>query len=389
MKITFLWRENYVGYLWASSVTAKSYFVHSGILAYQNEVLSAYATELEIKKVKKMTEAISNNPAVISNYKKNFKQIKDKTLKFEKKINTINLSKITSRRLYALFENLILILNEYIKAYSWTEAHFLSGIENELYSAIAKKKFIKKSTAEIIAQLLAHKSKKLYQQYKITDQEHLLLNTVNSAARMRFQAKKTMTNLANISETLMREVARRSYLAVSQVSQLELNQLKKLLCQEVKPNLEIINHRQKNFAFMISNKYSIRTLTNRQANAIKQYEQKQTKTKKIHGFVVYPGKVTGRARIVPPLFSQEDYRTYIKSLQPKDIIIAPMTSPYLTPAFSKVAAVITDEGGLMSHAALIAREKRIPCIIGTLIATKTFNEGDRITVDANTGTINK
>lgn len=56
-------------------------------------------------------------------------------------------------------------------------------------------------------------------------------------------------------------------------------------------------------------------------------------------------------------------------------------------ACKKAAAIITDEGGLLSHAAIISREFKKPCIIGTKIATKVLKDGQKIEVDANKGII--
>jgi len=58
-------------------------------------------------------------------------------------------------------------------------------------------------------------------------------------------------------------------------------------------------------------------------------------------------------------------------------------------ACRKAAAIVTDEGGITSHAAIISRELGIPCIVGTGIATKVFKDGDRITVDADKGIAKK
>ena len=66
-----------------------------------------------------------------------------------------------------------------------------------------------------------------------------------------------------------------------------------------------------------------------------------------------------------------------------------MTRPEFLPLMKKAAAFITDEGGIASHAAIVARELRLPCIVGTKIATKTFKDGDIIEVDANKGIIKK
>lgn len=53
----------------------------------------------------------------------------------------------------------------------------------------------------------------------------------------------------------------------------------------------------------------------------------------------------------------------------------------------RAATIITDEGGITCHAAIISRELKIPCIIGTKIATQVLKDGDRVEVDANKGII--
>lgn len=55
----------------------------------------------------------------------------------------------------------------------------------------------------------------------------------------------------------------------------------------------------------------------------------------------------------------------------------------------KAAAIVTDEGGLMSHAAIVSREFGIPCVVGTKYATEVFKDGDLIEVNANNGIVRK
>ncbi len=70
-----------------------------------------------------------------------------------------------------------------------------------------------------------------------------------------------------------------------------------------------------------------------------------------------------------------------------DILVAPMTTPEYIFAMKKASAVITDTGGLMSHAAVTSRELKIPCIVGTKIATKVLKDGDLVEVDAEKGIV--
>ena len=66
-----------------------------------------------------------------------------------------------------------------------------------------------------------------------------------------------------------------------------------------------------------------------------------------------------------------------------------MTMPRYLPAMVRAAAFVTDEGGITCHAAIIAREMRKPCIIGTKIATQVLKDGDMVEVDADNGVVRK
>jgi len=70
------------------------------------------------------------------------------------------------------------------------------------------------------------------------------------------------------------------------------------------------------------------------------------------------------------------------------IFVTPMTRPEMTNSLKKVKAIITDEGGITCHASIIARELKIPCIIGTRIGTRVLRDGDLVEVDADKGIVN-
>ncbi len=72
-----------------------------------------------------------------------------------------------------------------------------------------------------------------------------------------------------------------------------------------------------------------------------------------------------------------------------EILISPMTTPDFVPAMEKAGAIITDEGGITCHAAIISRELNKPCIIGTKVATSFFKDGDLVEVDADKGIVKK
>ena len=72
-----------------------------------------------------------------------------------------------------------------------------------------------------------------------------------------------------------------------------------------------------------------------------------------------------------------------------DILVAWATNPAIVPAMKKAAAIVTNEGGLTCHAAIVSRELNIPCIVGTKIATEVLKDGDIVEVDADNGIVKK
>jgi len=98
------------------------------------------------------------------------------------------------------------------------------------------------------------------------------------------------------------------------------------------------------------------------------------------GFAASPGIAEGPARVI---LSADG----ISDLRDGEILVAPLTAPSWAPVFSKIAATVTDVGGIMSHAAIVCREYGLPAITGTAFGTKTIKTGQRIRVDGNTGKV--
>jgi len=100
----------------------------------------------------------------------------------------------------------------------------------------------------------------------------------------------------------------------------------------------------------------------------------------IEGVIGGKGKAKGKIKLV--LNSLD-----AKKIKQGDILVTSMTTPQHITAMKKAAAFVTDEGGLLCHAAIIAREMKKPCIVGTTIATQIFKDDDFVEVDANKGTV--
>ncbi|MEM2974198.1 MAG: PEP-utilizing enzyme, partial [Candidatus Micrarchaeia archaeon] len=109
---------------------------------------------------------------------------------------------------------------------------------------------------------------------------------------------------------------------------------------------------------------------------------KKSDINEVQGSVASLGHVIGRAKIV---LSQADFDKFEQG----DILVAPMTTPDFVPLMKKAAAIVTDEGGVTCHAAIISRELGVPCVIGTQMASKVFKDNELLEVKANHGVVRK
>ncbi len=102
--------------------------------------------------------------------------------------------------------------------------------------------------------------------------------------------------------------------------------------------------------------------------------------KDVRGAVASKGFVEGIVRVIKNISESS-------KLNDGDILVTSMTTPDFVVVMKKAGAIVTDEGGLSCHAAIVSRELKKPCIIGTKIATKVLKDGDLVEVNANEGVV--
>ncbi|PIN86685.1 hypothetical protein COV19_03575 [Candidatus Woesearchaeota archaeon CG10_big_fil_rev_8_21_14_0_10_44_13] len=110
------------------------------------------------------------------------------------------------------------------------------------------------------------------------------------------------------------------------------------------------------------------------------FEVEITDMNKVEGIIANKGYAKGKACLM--LSVRE-----LPRMKKGDILVTTMTAPDFVVAMKKASAIVTDQGGLTSHAAIVSRELKIPCITGTKIATQAIKDGSMIEVDANEGVI--
>jgi pyruvate,water dikinase len=100
----------------------------------------------------------------------------------------------------------------------------------------------------------------------------------------------------------------------------------------------------------------------------------------VRGFGASPGTAGGIARL---LLSAAE----LDKLQTGEVLVTTMTTPDMVPAMTRAAGIVTDEGGMTCHAAIVSRELGVPCVVGTRNATKLIADGSPITVEGKTGSV--
>lgn len=118
-------------------------------------------------------------------------------------------------------------------------------------------------------------------------------------------------------------------------------------------------------------------------NLLTFFKQKRKRASKyLYGLPASPGTATGRCVIV-----HHENIGIVDEVKKGDILISDTTTPEMTTLLGKASAVITDLGGVTSHAAIVCRELKIPAIVGCLNATEKLRTGDKIHIDANKGEV--
>jgi pyruvate,water dikinase len=128
-----------------------------------------------------------------------------------------------------------------------------------------------------------------------------------------------------------------------------------------------------------------RVCWNREADRIyhDEYERYgRAEKSELWGMPAYKGLSRGKAYLA---LSENDFRKIPKG----SVLVCSMTRYSVTPYLKRVSAIVTDQGGITCHAAIISRELGIPCVIGTTSATKILKNGDYVEVDANSGVVKK
>ncbi|MBI2426410.1 MAG: hypothetical protein HYV34_01055 [Candidatus Kerfeldbacteria bacterium] len=201
---------------------------------------------------------------------------------------------------------------------------------------------------------------------------------------MRELAEKT---LFPYHERAVATIAAAHNLKAGDLFQYTFTELEHLLHSKEKVDRKIIGLRSRGFAFWRINGVA-RLVVGQDFVKIKKWVEAKYPTrgvKEFKGKSAHRGLVRGSVQRI--VHNSADMRSQIHHFGKGNILVTEMTRPEIMAICHRARAIITDEGGLTCHAAIIARELNKPCIVGTKIATRVLRNGDTVEVNANTGMV--
>ncbi len=273
---------------------------------------------------------------------------------------------------------------------------------------LADRTYIEKAVEELLnddAKLVEEK-RKTFELITHTDERNRIVANDKSRAVqvadimghssvMRFDLQTFMLCTINYANIFIKAAQEKYKLTNDQLASYFYDEVVSLVKEGKLVDSEILDQRQKGFLKIHKGTTVDSYIAEKAHNEIKDLLEFRlseiNSTKEVRGTVAsWPDKgtekISARAFVLTTAFDIEEE---LRKFKPGDILVATQTHPNLVPQMKSAVAVVTDEGGITCHAAIVSRELRKPCIIGTKLSTKIFKTGDMLDLDLKLGTVKK
>ncbi|OGG02264.1 hypothetical protein A2W14_00865 [Candidatus Gottesmanbacteria bacterium RBG_16_37_8] len=279
-------------------------------------------------------------------------------------------------------------LDKHQKKYYWILNSYAEGkILSKKYFLDELNKIVEENYRKLLSEIDEYPNKislekeQILKNINITLEDKVIADLVEKFSRLMDERKMINFQSEHYLELFVSEISKRSGFAKDQLKYLLPEELANIFKNFDK---NLVNSRKKCFALSCTDK-KIEYITGENALSLSDQFLNISNTSQniIHGQVASIGKsyyFRGTAKLVPTI---ED----INKINPGDILVTTMTSPDFVIGMKKAGAIITDTGGMLSHAAIVSRELKIPCIVGTEIATKVIHDGDVVELHCGRGIV--
>jgi len=185
-------------------------------------------------------------------------------------------------------------------------------------------------------------------------------------------------------DRVLEEISKRCNLTLKETKFLNYEEINQALNED--KNFREITRQRKEYCITITKEGKTKIYQGEDASkkieGLVQREKIDKNITELKGSTAYSGKAKGIVKII---LTVED----MPKMKEGDILVSSATNPDLVPAMRLASAFVTDTGGITCHAAIVSREMKKPCVVGTKIATRVFQDGDQVEVNAKEGIIKR
>ena len=252
--------------------------------------------------------------------------------------------------------------------------------EHELYVQIAEKSpNVKK---------IARQRKEICEKYDLSEELIHIMNVGRIYSHQRMLVRIFWTKAVNLWGKILREFARKMNISEVDIQYYLREEINRYFeTGEIVPVEELEKRKQPHAYAIWDRQKAVLYLGEEGQQVYEKYLKADVgDATSINGTTANKGIKRGRVKL---LSHGENMVKQIYEMEDGDILVTGNTRPDMMLALEKASAVVTDEGGICSHAAIVSRELGIPCVIGTVNATKIFKDGDIIEVNGDDGTVRK
>lgn len=271
----------------------------------------------------------------------------------------------------------------WLSVYSPTDKPYNLSYFRGRLEGLLQTNILSKQIDEALSKVQAAEEK--LEELKLHSETVQLIELLRQYVFLRTYRVEMLCRAYHLVRPVFTEIAKRADLQLSDLAVLNLNEILNFLEGEKLPPEKELSRRKGRYAYLMRNG-KLGFYVGKQVDKMLEEELSGGRAglgeiKELVGSVACRGYAKGRVRLAT--------KDNISSFQKGEILVTTMTSPDFTLAMQKAVAVVTDEGGVLCHAAIVSREFGIPCVIGTERATKVLKDGDLVEVDADKGIVRK
>lgn len=269
--------------------------------------------------------------------------------------------------------------NSYVRTKILDKLFFIGEIKYKLEKLIDPEEDLRK--IKEFYESSEREKKQIIKDHNFSIEEETLVNMTCDFSHWMDNRKKACLKSQHYQAKLLNEVESRTKYAYHDLQYTLPTEIEEVMDHKI--SKEEIEKRKNLFVFKCT-RGEIELFTGKKAKEIQDIlTPKPDETiKEFQGICASRGKVEGNVKVILDAHHGE-------KLEKGDILVTTMTRPDFVPLMKKAAAIITDEGGLTCHAAIIAREMGIPCIIATKISTRVLKDNEKVEVNANEGIVRR